>query len=171
MAIINCVRNSGGYGECLLDKPSSDQLDAHRAAKKLPGENFDENKQCELVFGNGSKICPYMVYAYTKQPFLSLCTHLISIGHPSCALATVLQPSCKRLWCTTSGGEQEGCRTQHMPWADGTACGRGRWCRHGSCLLQDAKSLEPVDGNWGSWQEWVFILFICFEINHSIVPF
>ena len=52
---------SGGYGECLLDKPSTDLLDAHRAAKKLPGENFDENKQCELVFGHGSKICPYMV--------------------------------------------------------------------------------------------------------------
>ncbi|XP_046444849.1 A disintegrin and metalloproteinase with thrombospondin motifs 9-like isoform X3 [Daphnia pulex] len=114
----------GGYGECLLDKPSTDLLDAHRAAKKLPGENFDENKQCELVFGHGSKICPYM-------------------------------PPCKRLWCTTSGGEQEGCRTQHMPWADGTACGRGRWCRHGTCLSRDVKSLEPVDGNWGSWQEWM----------------
>ncbi|KZS12935.1 No long nerve cord, isoform C [Daphnia magna] len=114
----------GGYGECLLDKPVMDLLDAHRAAKKLPGENFDENKQCELVFGHGSKICPYM-------------------------------PPCKRLWCTTSGGEQEGCRTQHMPWADGTACGRGRWCRHGTCLSRDVKSLEPVDGNWGSWQEWM----------------
>ncbi|KAI9551632.1 hypothetical protein GHT06_021967 [Daphnia sinensis] len=114
----------GGYGECLLDRPAMDLLDAHRAAKKLPGENFDENKQCELVFGHGSKICPYM-------------------------------PPCKRLWCTTSGGEQEGCRTQHMPWADGTACGRGRWCRHGTCLSRDVKSLEPVDGNWGSWQEWM----------------
>ena len=38
-------------------------LDGQRAAKKLPGENFDENKQCELVFGTGSKICPYMVSA------------------------------------------------------------------------------------------------------------
>jgi|688.fasta_scaffold1976670_1 thrombospondin motif-containing protein 9 len=55
------IISSGGYGECLLDKPSTDLLDAHRAAKKLPGENFDENKQCELVFGHGSKICPYMV--------------------------------------------------------------------------------------------------------------
>ena len=65
------------------------------------------------------------------------------------------QPPCKRLWCTTSGGEQEGCRTQHMPWADGTPCGRGRWCRHGACVSKDTRSLEPVDGNWGPWQEWV----------------
>lgn len=63
------------------------------------------------------------------------------------------QPPCKRLWCTTAGGEQEGCRTQHMPWADGTPCGRGRWCRHGSCVSRDAKTLEPVDGQWGPWQE------------------
>lgn len=59
--LIDSQHNSGGYGECLLDKPSTDLLDAHRAAKNLPGESFDENKQCELVFGNGSKICPYMV--------------------------------------------------------------------------------------------------------------
>ena len=55
---------SAGYGACLLDRPSKDLLDAHRAAKRLPGENFDETKQCEFVFGNGSKICPYMVTLY-----------------------------------------------------------------------------------------------------------
>lgn len=31
-------------------------------------------------------------------------------------------PPCTRLWCSENGQEAEGCRTQHMPWADGTKC-------------------------------------------------
>ncbi|KHJ99199.1 hypothetical protein OESDEN_00807 [Oesophagostomum dentatum] len=31
-------------------------------------------------------------------------------------------PTCRRLWCATYYGSQMGCRTQHMPWADGTPC-------------------------------------------------
>ena len=38
-----------------------DLLHGHRSSKRLSGETFDEHKQCEFVFGNGSKICPYMV--------------------------------------------------------------------------------------------------------------
>ena len=32
---------------------------------------------------------------------------------------------CTRLWCTNVSptGDDAGCRTQHMPWADGTKCG------------------------------------------------
>lgn len=29
-------------------------------AGRLPGEDYSENKQCELVFGPGSKICPHI---------------------------------------------------------------------------------------------------------------
>ncbi|MEQ2197810.1 A disintegrin and metalloproteinase with thrombospondin motifs 20, partial [Xenoophorus captivus] len=32
---------------------------------------------------------------------------------------------CKRLWCTSADGDHKGCRTQHMPLADGTDCGHG----------------------------------------------
>lgn len=49
---------------------------------QLPGESYSENKQCELVFGLGSKICPYMVsdgescillfIIYLGQPFANL---------------------------------------------------------------------------------------------------
>ncbi|KAK4829751.1 hypothetical protein QYF61_006460 [Mycteria americana] len=55
---------------------------------------YDVNKQCELMFGLGSQVCPYL-----KQ--------------------------CKRLWCTSTEGVHKGCRTQHMPLADGTVCGVG----------------------------------------------
>ena len=34
----------------------------------------------------------------------------------------VSQPVCSRLWCTNPHNEKAGCKTQHMPWADGTVC-------------------------------------------------
>lgn len=64
----------------------------------------------------------------------------------------LLQPICKPLWCTTSLGEEEGCRTQHMPWADGTPCGAHQWCQRGACVTRDLTALQPINGVWGDWQ-------------------
>uniref|UniRef100_A0A803TLW5 ADAM metallopeptidase with thrombospondin type 1 motif 20 n=1 Tax=Anolis carolinensis TaxID=28377 RepID=A0A803TLW5_ANOCA len=105
-----------GYGECLLDVPSGRIYDFQ---SQLPGSLYDVNQQCELMFGPGSQVCPYM-----KQ--------------------------CKRLWCTSAEGVHKGCRTQHMPLADGTECGHGMHCRHGICVSREMEKL-PVDGEWGSW--------------------
>ena len=55
-----CV-SSANYGHCLQNKPRRNYLDTSRNFPKFPGEYFDENKQCEFVFGPGSKICSYMV--------------------------------------------------------------------------------------------------------------
>uniref|UniRef100_A0A1Y9IVM8 GON domain-containing protein n=1 Tax=Anopheles minimus TaxID=112268 RepID=A0A1Y9IVM8_9DIPT len=85
----------------------------------LAGEKFTNNKQCELVFGNGSKICSYM-------------------------------PTCARLWCSWEN-ELSGCKTQHMPWADGTECQEGHWCQKGQCVPIDRTALKPQDGGWSSW--------------------
>ncbi|XP_073476043.1 A disintegrin and metalloproteinase with thrombospondin motifs 20 [Aquarana catesbeiana] len=46
-----------GYGECLLDKPSGR---VYEFSHQLPGIVYDANKQCELMFGSGSQVCPYM---------------------------------------------------------------------------------------------------------------
>ncbi|OXB78729.1 UNVERIFIED_CONTAM: hypothetical protein H355_002694 [Colinus virginianus] len=46
-----------GYGECLLDEPSSR---TYALPQQLPGLIYDVNKQCELIFGPGSQVCPYM---------------------------------------------------------------------------------------------------------------
>ncbi|KAG8577664.1 hypothetical protein GDO81_010252, partial [Engystomops pustulosus] len=46
-----------GYGECLLDKPTGRVYDF---LNQLPGVIYDANKQCELMFGKGSQVCPYM---------------------------------------------------------------------------------------------------------------
>uniref|UniRef100_A0A4W5QA44 ADAM metallopeptidase with thrombospondin type 1 motif 20 n=1 Tax=Hucho hucho TaxID=62062 RepID=A0A4W5QA44_9TELE len=105
-----------GYGECLLDEPVSR---AYELPSHLPGQIYNANRQCELMFGPGSMVCPYM-----KQ--------------------------CKRLWCTSAEGGHKGCRTQHMPLADGTDCGHGMHCRHGKCVNKEL-DLRPVHGEWGPW--------------------
>ncbi|GAB1299762.1 A disintegrin and metalloproteinase with thrombospondin motifs 20 [Apodemus speciosus] len=105
-----------GHGECLLDKPSGRTYDL---SPQLPGSVYDGNKQCELMFGPGSQVCPYL-----KQ--------------------------CRRLWCTSAEGVHKGCRTQHMPLADGTSCGPGMHCRRGLCVTRDMET-RPVDGEWGPW--------------------
>ncbi|XP_011638935.1 A disintegrin and metalloproteinase with thrombospondin motifs 20 isoform X3 [Pogonomyrmex barbatus] len=107
-----------GYANCLLDEPSKVM---ERQDGRLPGEDYSENKQCELVFGQGSRICPHMV-----------------------------SDVCRRLWCTAPlWDHHQQCHTQHMPWADGTSCGTDKWCHRGECVSR--RNLEPVDGQWGEW--------------------
>uniref|UniRef100_A0A3B3QM05 ADAM metallopeptidase with thrombospondin type 1 motif 20 n=1 Tax=Paramormyrops kingsleyae TaxID=1676925 RepID=A0A3B3QM05_9TELE len=106
-----------GYGECLLDEPELSR--SYHLPPQLPGQLYSANKQCELMFGPGSQVCPYM-----RQ--------------------------CKRLWCTSAGGNHKGCRTQHMPLADGSDCGHGMHCRHGLCVSKEA-DLRPLNGMWGPW--------------------
>uniref|UniRef100_A0A803VZ13 ADAM metallopeptidase with thrombospondin type 1 motif 9 n=1 Tax=Ficedula albicollis TaxID=59894 RepID=A0A803VZ13_FICAL len=117
-----------GYGECLLDEPSSR---TYTLPQQLPGLIYDVNKQCELIFGPGSQVCPYM------------------------------QMQCRRLWCINVDGAHKGCRTQHTPWADGTECEPGKshlchslvhvqHCRFGMCVPKEREA--PVtDGAWGTW--------------------
>ncbi|GAB1291091.1 A disintegrin-like and metallopeptidase (reprolysin type) with thrombospondin type 1 motif, 9 [Apodemus speciosus] len=82
-----------GYGECLLNEPESR---TYPLPSQLPGLLYNVNKQCELIFGPGSQVCPYM------------------------------QMQCRRLWCNNVDGAHKGCRTQHTPWADGTECEPGK---------------------------------------------
>lgn len=49
---------STGYGECLLDEPVSGP---YSLSQQLPGQIYSVNKQCELIFGPGTQVCPYMV--------------------------------------------------------------------------------------------------------------
>ncbi|XP_014241355.1 A disintegrin and metalloproteinase with thrombospondin motifs gon-1 isoform X2 [Cimex lectularius] len=125
----NCSRHflteflDAGSGDCLLDSPAEDKLPERFGAEgQFPGEVFNENKQCELVFGKSSKICSFM-------------------------------PVCKRLWCTSElGNQSQGCKSLHLPWADGTPCGEHQWCQRGHCIPRNRESLYPIDGGWGPWQ-------------------
>ncbi|XP_035895635.1 A disintegrin and metalloproteinase with thrombospondin motifs 9 isoform X4 [Anopheles stephensi] len=104
---------------CMLNHPSNDLMKQTDSDHMLAGEKFTNNKQCELVFGNGSKICSYM-------------------------------PTCERLWCSWEN-ELSGCKTQHMPWADGTECKEGHWCQKGQCVPIDRTALKPQNGGWSAW--------------------
>ena len=138
---------SSGSAECLLDRPGRRR---ERAEKDDPGEIYKIDKQCELMFGRGFKICPYMVNQiidnnintillenmYKKYKKIYSLTYFadtvwidqISLKDEKFKIAVffILQPDdCKRLWCTDSTSKSNACKTLHMPWADGTKCAEG----------------------------------------------
>lgn len=45
----------------MLDKPRHDMIQASSSSHLLAGEKFSADQQCELVFGAGTPVCPYMV--------------------------------------------------------------------------------------------------------------
>lgn len=106
---------STGYGECLLDEPVGR---TYELPTLLPGQIYNANRQCELMFGPGSQICPYLVSRHMESLPCKMEIFNSVINPPS-------QKQCKRLWCTSAEGDHKGCRTQHMPLADGTECGHG----------------------------------------------
>ncbi|XP_021356963.1 A disintegrin and metalloproteinase with thrombospondin motifs 9-like [Mizuhopecten yessoensis] len=114
-----------GSTECLLDRPRRrSRFPLSRVQANTPGQMYDINTQCELMFGRGYKKCPY----------------------------DKLETECKRLWCTDSRNKRKGCRTLHMPWADGTSCGNNKWCRHGVCRAE--RPLVSINGGWGRWEDY-----------------
>lgn len=69
-----------------------------------------------------------------------------------------VQNVCQLLWCATSDQELDGCRTQNMPWADGTPCTivgnpDEHWCQRRECVPRN-QSLAKVDGGWGAWSQY-----------------
>ncbi|XP_031637497.1 A disintegrin and metalloproteinase with thrombospondin motifs 9 isoform X2 [Contarinia nasturtii] len=116
-------------GFCMLNKPRNDMIET--SPQILAGEKFPADQQCELAFGPNTKVCPFSI--------------TVSILGQK-----VDQPPCVSLWC---GSDNEGCKTQHLPWADGTECGTGHWCQHGKCVPRNRKALTKVDGGWGPWNQ------------------
>ncbi|ESO96234.1 hypothetical protein LOTGIDRAFT_174945 [Lottia gigantea] len=138
-----------GLAECLLDPPK-----VRKYVKmvddnhlKAPGRLYTVERQCELVFGEQYSICPWH-----------------SMG------------SCERLWCTNKTNSSSGCRTKHMPWADGTKCGSRMWCKRGKCVPMSASQMGPaVDGSWGDWEKYGLCSRSCgggvkFKIRHCNNP-
>lgn len=75
-----------------------------------------------LITINTDELQSFSRHSYPVQPDTSHDVNCISLIMFSILYS--LQRTCKRLWCTGySRGVQTGCRTQHMPWADGTPCG------------------------------------------------
>ncbi|XP_059166444.1 A disintegrin and metalloproteinase with thrombospondin motifs 9-like [Physella acuta] len=114
-----------GYAHCLLDGNKVKTYTHSLKDFKEPGWTYSADKQCELVFGPNFVICPQSM--------------------------TLHHPVCRRLWCTPSNGTDTGCRTKHMPWADGTPCGEGKICMQGSCKQVPESKPKAINGGWGNW--------------------
>ena len=39
--------------------------------------------------------------------------------------------------------------TYHMPWADGTECGKSQSCEKGKCV--EKEYFKQIDGKWNDW--------------------
>ncbi|XP_033619477.1 A disintegrin and metalloproteinase with thrombospondin motifs 20 isoform X5 [Fukomys damarensis] len=103
--------------------------------------------ECLLDKPNGrvydlSSQLPGLMYDVNKQ-----CELMFGPGSQECPYLK----QCRRLWCTSAEGAHRGCRTQHMPLADGTNCGPGMHCHHGLCVHKQMET-RPVDGEWGPWR-------------------
>nr|XP_032826634.1 uncharacterized protein LOC116951900 [Petromyzon marinus]XP_032826642.1 uncharacterized protein LOC116951900 [Petromyzon marinus] len=134
-ALLDDIFHSGG-ADCLLSAPAAPPLSTGHQAEPTPftpGARYPASVQCRLAFGPGARVC-----AHTAP--------------------------CAKLWCAVPGATLESgtggarhrgkvCVTRHLPWAQGTACGHGRWCSHGVCTSAEQRASD-VDGGWGGWGPW-----------------
>ncbi|CAG9857813.1 unnamed protein product [Phyllotreta striolata] len=78
-------------------------------------------------------------------------------AHHQCRLqfsqkATLCSPPdeiCSHLWCTVNNT----CTTLLRPAAEGTYCGKHKWCYNHECVLM-LDTPSPIDGGWGEWSSW-----------------
>ncbi|XP_060563969.1 A disintegrin and metalloproteinase with thrombospondin motifs 9-like isoform X2 [Ruditapes philippinarum] len=108
-----------GYGNCLHNKPRG-------------------KKQYRRKITRLQKKKAGSIYNVNKQ-----CELIYGKGFFFCSF----QNTCQQLWCTQN--LSLSCQTQHMPMADGTMCGPGKWCIRGRCVKD--KPGKKVKGGWGKW--------------------
>uniref|UniRef100_A0A7E4W1Q7 Peptidase M12B domain-containing protein n=1 Tax=Panagrellus redivivus TaxID=6233 RepID=A0A7E4W1Q7_PANRE len=117
-------------------------LDDSRAQTQCILDQPIERKYYDKMFENPA---PGAKYSVDQQ-----CQFVFGANAEICPY----MPTCRRLWCSTYVGYQMGCRTQHMPWADGTPCGDSKWCHRGQCVGMAPNQRSKQDGSWGEWREW-----------------
>lgn len=123
----------------------------------MPGQYFNTNLQCQLIFGPDSRVCPYM------SPCRRLwCTSGSALSSTSSLRNENLsndRHAYKRKLAATKQTDA-GCKTQHQPWSDGSPCSNSsdeeRFCVRGECVSLQAylKNSSIVDGGWSDWSNW-----------------
>ncbi|CAH3034862.1 unnamed protein product [Porites lobata] len=118
---------------CLDDVPFRNELPY---LKKLPGQIYTIDQQCQHDFGRNSRFCSRM----KRDP-------------------------CAELWCVRgsfSGYNDRFCQTRREPALEGTKCGENKWCRLGKCVSVDDRdttiplprpTIKPVHGGWSRWSD------------------
>lgn len=56
---------------------------------------------------------------------------------------------CNTLWCRVNNR----CSTRLEAAAEGTICGKNKWCFNGKCV-EIGERPEAINGNWGEWSSW-----------------
>ncbi|XP_035209664.1 A disintegrin and metalloproteinase with thrombospondin motifs 16-like isoform X2 [Stegodyphus dumicola] len=90
----------------------------------LPGQLYDADMQCRLQFGTKSSLCEH----YPRKSEV-----------------------CRALWCQRNGRE---CETKFLPAAEGTPCGKNKWCRRGLCVDKELDAVKAIDGGWSPFSPW-----------------
>lgn len=57
---------------------------------------------------------------------------------------------CEKLICQIG----EKCRTKNSPAADGSSCGKDKWCIRKACVSIGKRSDDAIAGGWSEWSEW-----------------
>lgn len=121
-----------GNGMCLINRPEKDLLREHLISPVIKEAKIYTSSDSSLHLGELFDVNYQCQLIFGKKS--KICPYM---------------PPCKRLWCTI--GNTGRCRTQHMPWADGTSCGRFKWCQRGQCVIISSNNNKVVDGSWGPW--------------------
>jgi hypothetical protein len=145
-----------------VNESNENVISPHRP--QLAGQLFSADLQCRLVFGTGSRICPYMPkcgrlwctseahesYAVSPSPGNETHSSTVDFETKLKGLAGLSRSA------AGSADGPAGCKTQQMPWADGSACASGRWCVRGQCMpINDSfESKMAINGVWGDWSSW-----------------
>uniref|UniRef100_A0A286Y3S4 ADAM metallopeptidase with thrombospondin type 1 motif 9 n=1 Tax=Cavia porcellus TaxID=10141 RepID=A0A286Y3S4_CAVPO len=110
-----------GYGECLLNEPESRP---YPFPPQLPGRLYNVNTQCELIFGPGSELCPYMVQCRRLWCNTNRKSQSCQTLHTPWADGTECEPGkhCRFGFCVPKDME--------VPVVDGSW---GSWSPYGSC--------------------------------------
>ncbi|KAL9984449.1 hypothetical protein ACROYT_G006741 [Oculina patagonica] len=118
---------------CLDDVPFRNQIPY---LKKLPGQIYTIDMQCQHNFGKNTRFCSGM----KRDP-------------------------CVELWCSRlsySTYNNRYCQTRRTAALEGTKCGVNKWCRLGRCVSMDdadfsiplpRPTITPIHGGWSGWSE------------------
>ncbi|XP_014777755.1 A disintegrin and metalloproteinase with thrombospondin motifs 18 [Octopus bimaculoides] len=115
----SCSSNSVGQNLKRLNEENSNCLKNTPSVRRSKphrqlGQMFDADVQCQHIFGETSYVCRSKYWS----SYRGLCTGL---------------------WCSTNSGH-----CQKIIPADGTSCGRQKWCMNGKCVT-DREAPEVAD--------------------------
>lgn len=98
---------------------------------------------------------PQMEYSFPELPPGAMydadhqCRLSFGAGATHCEGIEGTERICQTLWCHLDNR----CITRMEPAAEGTHCGKHKWCVMGRCVTMGERP-AAINGEWGSWSSW-----------------